>query len=80
MAHVKLLGIAVIALASIALYDSHPAAPAQEKLATLSVTPPIVAILVEKAQSVPAPTAQQRDSTAPTEVLLVTGDGQQAQY
>ncbi len=80
MYYVKLLGLSAPALALTALYAGHQAAPAQEKIATFSVTPPMVAVLVEKAQSVPAPVFRSGEPGAPTEVLLVTGDGQQAQY
>jgi hypothetical protein len=77
MPSMKVLRLAALAVVLGAIYAGY-VAPAQEKVATLSVTPPAVAIAVENVRVAPTPMIDQGEIGAPTPMQLVTGDGQQA--
>ena len=77
MPSMKVLRLAALAVVLGAIYAAY-LAPAHERVATLSVTPPAVAVAVEKVRVTPSPVIEQREPDASTSVQLVTGDGQQA--
>ena len=79
MPSMKVLRLAALAIVLGALYAVYMA-PAHEKVATLSVTPPAVAMAVEKVRVAPSRVVEHEDADGTTSMLLITGDGQQGDH
>ena len=78
MFSMKILGFAALTVALGALYAAYVSPTREKRVTTPSVIPPAVAMAIEKASAAPPAVVEQDELDAPTSVLLVTGDGQQA--
>jgi hypothetical protein len=74
----KILSFAALAVVLGALYAAYVAPSWKKKVTTPSVTPPTTAMAVEEVRVTPSPVIEQSQPSPPAMVLIVTGDGQQA--